>query len=128
VGIHLLNRLTINHGLPVGDDPAGARAFPGPEQIALLAPGELRRHGFSANKARTVVETARAIAAGNLDLESLHRLDDLAAVEYLTRLRGIGRWTAEYVLLRGLGRLHIFPGDDVGATTRCAAYLTSTGH
>ncbi|MEO8687895.1 MAG: hypothetical protein ABI611_06715 [Solirubrobacteraceae bacterium] len=30
-------------------------------------------------------------------------------------LRGIGRWTAEYVLLRGLGRLHVFPGDDVGA-------------
>jgi DNA-3-methyladenine glycosylase II len=27
----------------------------------------------------------------------------------------IGRWTAEYVLLRGLGRLHVFPGDDVGA-------------
>jgi DNA-3-methyladenine glycosylase II len=30
-------------------------------------------------------------------------------------MRGIGRWTAEYVLLRGLGRLHVFPGDDVGA-------------
>ena len=33
----------------------------------------------------------------------------------LTSLRGVGRWTAEYVLLRGLGRLHVFPGDDVGA-------------
>jgi DNA-3-methyladenine glycosylase II len=118
VGIHLLNRLTINYGLPAGDDPAGARAFPGPEQIAPLDPGELRRHGFSATKARTVIETARAIAAGNLDLESLDRLDDLGAVESLTRLRGIGRWTAEYVLLRGLGRLHIFPGDDVGAQNK----------
>ena len=36
-------------------------------------------------------------------------------MERLTSLRGIGRWTAEYVLLRGLGRLHIFPGDDIGA-------------
>jgi DNA-3-methyladenine glycosylase II len=42
-------------------------------------------------------------------------LEDGAAIERLTSLRGIGRWTAEYVLLRGLGRLHVFPGDDVGA-------------
>ena len=43
------------------------------------------------------------------------RLEDGAAIERLTSLRGVGRWTAEYVLLRGLGRLHVFPGDDVGA-------------
>lgn len=36
-------------------------------------------------------------------------------VRHLTKLRGIGRWSAEYALLRGLGRLDIFPGDDVGA-------------
>ena len=66
-------------------------------------------------KARTVVEIARSIVDGDLDLEGLHRLDDATAVEQLTSLRGIGRWTAEYVLLRGLGRLHVFPGDDVGA-------------
>jgi DNA-3-methyladenine glycosylase II len=40
---------------------------------------------------------------------------DPTATDRLTSLRGIGRWTAEYVLLRGLGRLHVFPGDDVGA-------------
>ena len=45
----------------------------------------------------------------------LEQLEDAAAIERLTSLRGIGRWTAEYVLLRGLGRLHVFPGDDVGA-------------
>jgi DNA-3-methyladenine glycosylase II len=33
----------------------------------------------------------------------------------LSSMRGVGRWTAEYVLLRGLGRLDTFPGDDVGA-------------
>ena len=48
-------------------------------------------------------------------MEALQRLEDGAAIDRLTSLRGIGRWTAEYVLLRGLGRLHIFPGDDVGA-------------
>ena len=105
VGIHLLNRLTAAHGRAASDDPGGARAFPDPAMLAALEPEELKRHGFSLTKARTIVETARAIAAGELDLEALHRLDDAAAVERLTRLRGVGRWTAEYVLLRGLGRL-----------------------
>jgi DNA-3-methyladenine glycosylase II len=115
VGIHLLNRLTVHHGRPLCDDLRGPRAFPGPEELAPLEPDELKRHGFSTTKARTIVETARAIIAGALDLEQLERLDDPVAVERLTSLRGIGRWTAEYVLLRGLGRLNVFPGDDVGA-------------
>jgi len=38
-------------------------------------------------------------------------------------LRGVGRWTAEYVLLRGVGRLRVFPGDDVGAQKRLARWL-----
>jgi DNA-3-methyladenine glycosylase II len=115
VGIHLLNRLTAEHGRPVADDAAGPRAFPDPDQLATLQPHELNRHGFSVTKARTIIATAQAIVAGELDLESLQHLDDSAAIERLTSLRGIGRWTAEYVLLRGLGRLHIFPGDDIGA-------------
>jgi DNA-3-methyladenine glycosylase II len=123
VGIHLLNRLTAAHGRPVIQDPAGPRAFPGPDQLASLQPDELKRHGFSATKARTIIATAQAIVAGELDLESLEQLDDVAAIERLTRLRGIGRWTAEYVLLRGLGRLHIFPGDDVGAHNKLRRFF-----
>jgi DNA-3-methyladenine glycosylase II len=38
-------------------------------------------------------------------------------------LHGIGRWSAEYILLRGLGRLHVFPGDDVGARNNLARWL-----
>jgi len=41
----------------------------------------------------------------------------------LLQLRGVGRWTAEYVLLRGLGRWHIFPGDDVGARNNLTRWL-----
>jgi DNA-3-methyladenine glycosylase II len=115
VGIHLLNRLTAEHGRAGSEVPDSLRAFPAPEQLASVQPCQLRRHGFSLAKARTIVEAAQQIVSGELDLEALEHLDDAAAVERLTRLRGIGRWSAEYVLLRGLGRLHIFPGDDVGA-------------
>ncbi len=123
VGIHLLNRLAAAYGRPVAQDPAGPRAFPDPDQLAGIAPEQLRRHGFSLTKARTIVESAQAIVTGNLDLESLEQLDDPAAIEHLTRLRGIGRWTAEYVLLRGLGRLQIFPGDDVGAHNKLRRFF-----
>jgi DNA-3-methyladenine glycosylase II len=115
VGIHLLNRLAADYGRPVSGDRADPHAFPTAETMAALEPDELRRLGFSANKARTIIEIARANVTGRLDLEALETLDDTGVRERLTSLRGIGRWTAEYVLLRGLGRLHVFPGDDVGA-------------
>jgi DNA-3-methyladenine glycosylase II len=118
VGIHLLNRLTGTYGQAVSEDPAGPRAFPRPEALATNHPDELKQHGFSSAKARAIVELARLVAAGDLDLEGLKQLDDSAAIERLTAVRGIGRWTAEYALLRGLGRLHVFPGDDVGAQNK----------
>jgi HhH-GPD superfamily base excision DNA repair protein len=98
--------------------PTEARAFPGPEELASLDTDDLRRHGFSSTKARTIIAIAHAVVTGRLDLEALQWLEDGAAIERLTSLRGIGRWTAEYVLLRGLGRLHVFPGDDVGAHSK----------
>ncbi|MDF0675204.1 MAG: hypothetical protein P0120_12830 [Nitrospira sp.] len=52
---------------------------------------------------------------GKLDLEGFGTMDDAETVNRLMELRGVGRWTAEYTLLRGLGRIHQFPGDDVGA-------------
>lgn len=115
VGIHLLNRLAADHGKGLAGHPDGPRAFPDPDDLASLAPDDLKRHGFSFTKARAIIEAAQAIVDGDLDLEELQQLEDGAAIERLTSLRGIGRWTAEYVLLRGLGRLHVFPGDDVGA-------------
>lgn len=115
VGIQLLNRLVADRGKALSNGPGGPRAFPDAQELASLDTDDLKRHGFSSTKARTIIEIAQAVVADRLDLEALHRLEDGAAIERLTSLHGIGRWTAEYVLLRGLGRLHIFPGDDLGA-------------
>ena len=54
------------------------------------------------------------------------RLDDAAVVEALVRRRGIGRWSADYVLLRGLGRLHVFPRGDSGALNGLRRFLVGT--
>jgi DNA-3-methyladenine glycosylase II len=121
VGIRLLNRLTEAHGTA----PAAGttRAFPLPTQLADLSPEALRPLGFSAAKSRSVVELAAGISSGMFDAAAIETLDDDAAVTALLRLRGVGRWTAEYALLRGLGRLHVFPGDDVGARNNLARWL-----
>lgn len=55
------------------------------------------------------------VANNKIDLTNLEELSNEEAIEFLSSLRGIGRWSAEYVLLRGLGRVDVFPDDDVGA-------------
>ena len=119
VGIILLDRLCTLCG---PRSPSGAHAFPRPKDVAALSPAQLRALGFNRNKVRALLELAHAAEAG-FDLEALAELDDAAVVERLVALRGIGRWTAEYVLLRGLGRIAMFPGDDVGARTNLARWM-----
>jgi DNA-3-methyladenine glycosylase II len=123
VGIRLLNRLTEAHGTA----PAGGTkcAFALPTRLADLSPEALRPLGFSRAKSRSIVELAAGISSGMFDAAAIETLDDAAALTALLRLRGVGRWTAEYALLRGLGRLNVFPGDDVGARNNLARWLNS---
>jgi DNA-3-methyladenine glycosylase II len=125
VGIRLLNRLAEAYGTAPGEGTS--RAFPRPTQLAGLTPERLRPLGFSGAKARSIVELATASSAGAFDPAAIERLDDGHALAALLPLRGVGRWTAEYALLRGLGRLRIFPGDDVGARNNLARWLDRRG-
>lgn len=127
VGVHLLNRLTAAYGRPAEVGSDGLRAFPGPAELGAVDPAELKSLGFSLAKARTIVDSARAILDGSLDLEALEGEEDGAVLERLMGLHGVGRWTAQYVMLRGLGRLHIFPGDDVGARNKLEIFLGLDG-
>jgi DNA-3-methyladenine glycosylase II len=121
VGIRLLNRFVEAYGTT--PENRALRAFPDPALVAGLAPETLRPLGFSGAKARSIVELAAAISTGTFAPVALETLDDREAIQALLRLRGVGRWTAEYALLRGLGRLHVFPGDDVGARNNLARWL-----
>jgi DNA-3-methyladenine glycosylase II len=62
-----------------------------------------------------MIELATALVSHQRDFSELEAMNNEEASRYLSPIRGVGRWTAEYVLLRGLGRLDTFPGDDVGA-------------
>lgn len=118
-GIHLLNRLAETYGQK-GD--SGGRAFPQPADLARLDVAALRNLGFSRQKARAIIELSAAVASV-LDLEQLETMSGEDALALLQQLRGVGRWTAEYVLLRGLGRFHVFPGDDIGARSKVRRWL-----
>ena len=123
LGIHLLNRLALAYGAAFGEGDETVHAVPRPEDLAQRSPADLREFGFSRQKGRAMIELAQSVEEGHLDLEDLASLPDDEAVTRLSELHGVGRWTAEYVLLRGLGRTHIFPGDDVGARNNLQRWL-----
>jgi DNA-3-methyladenine glycosylase II len=114
VGIHLLNRLAVNYGPRIGNS-GGLAGFPSAPRLATTRLEELRAFGFSGAKARAIKGLADQVASGGLGLDDLEHLKDDKVRAALLAIPGVGRWSAEYVMLRGLGRLQVLPGDDVGA-------------
>lgn len=88
--------------------------LPSPERIAALDPAELLELQFSRQKASYTIGLSQAIVDGALDLEALGQLPLEEAVAEMTRHKGIGRWTAEYVLMRGLSAPDSIPAGDLG--------------
>ncbi len=127
MGIRLLNRLTEAYGLALKTEDGTVRAFPRPQDLARADLEDLRQMSFSYQKARYITSISRLIVGGELDLDEIATLDDEEAVARLCELKGVGRWTAEYVLLRGLGRTRIFPADDVGARNNLQKWLGLSG-
>jgi len=95
-------------------------AFPDAERIAALQEADLRGFRLSAAKAATLRRIAQACAGGALSEASLAPLSDEDAIAALSRWKGVGRWTAEVALIRGLGRLDVFPAGDLVVLKRFA--------
>ena len=96
--------------------------FAGPEgmkaaTLAQFTVDQLRSVGLSPQKASYVADLARKVNDGTVDLRQIGRLSDERIVEQLTQVKGIGRWTAQMFLIFSLGRLDVFPHDDLGVRT-----------
>jgi 3-methyladenine DNA glycosylase/8-oxoguanine DNA glycosylase len=88
---------------------------PTPRNILRASDEKLRGAGLSRNKVLALRDLAARTAAGSLPtLDDLHAMDDDTIVERLTEVRGIGRWTAEMLLIFRLGRPDVLPADDYG--------------
>lgn len=95
----------------------GMRAHPSAADVASLDVRELTSRKFSRSKAEYLIDAAKLVAEGKLDCETLGDGSAVAAEKALTRVRGIGTWTARYMLLRGAGFADSAPvGDSALAT------------
>ena len=88
-------------------------AFPRPAPVARAPVEGLRSLGLSGAKAQAVVDLARAVESGALDGAALAREDNEGVIARLCSLRGVGRWTAEWVLMLHYGRTDVFAAADL---------------
>lgn len=122
VGLMLLNRLATRWGASLSEG-FGPLAFPRPSDLAASRLRQLCVLGFSRRKAETILTIARACADDENRFEALANLPDDEAIGELLSVKGIGRWSAQYVMLRGLGRLNVFPADDVAGQANLHRWL-----
>ena len=99
------------------------RAFPSPERLAGASIEELRRLKLSGRKAEYVLDIAEGVTSGELDLEALHARSDAEIVEELCRIRGVGPWTAHWLLIRAFDRADGFPHGDLALQRHVTAVL-----
>lgn len=114
-GLAIVARLVWKFGRYLEHDTRRFYAFPTAQAIAEARLASLRLCGLSARKAQTLRALARVVEAGAVTEEQLSGMSTPVALSTLTELPGIGPWSAGLVLLRGLGRIDVFPPGDVGA-------------
>jgi len=105
----LAGRIAKEFGRTVNFGESLTRLFPGPE---ILAEADLGNIGLTKARAATVRALARAVCAGEITFGRF--LDPLLPLKRLLEIRGIGRWTTEYVAMRALGEPDAFPSEDLG--------------
>lgn len=113
----ITRRLIVAFGEQVEVDsvPVPLYVFPSAERIKEATEDGLRATGLSASKVATLQRVAEAIVSGALDAKRLEESASQDVMKMLCEIKGIGPWTATIILLRGMGRLDIFPPNDSGA-------------
>jgi DNA-3-methyladenine glycosylase II len=114
-GISILGKFVDRFGEHVSYRGRRYSAFPNAGTISAADVEELQSCGLSLKKSQSLVHIARTIHAGQLDERMLSRMQTSEAMEALVKVPGVGPWTAGLVLLRGLGRIDVFPSGDAGA-------------
>lgn len=114
-------RLTETFGDALVLDGKTYYAFPSSERFAEASLQELRSCGLSQRKAEYVRDVSQLVVDG-LDLEGMRIYKDDKIIEELTKIRGIGVWTAELTMVRGMQKFDSIPADDLGIRKAIAHY------
>ncbi|MYH18469.1 MAG: DNA-3-methyladenine glycosylase 2 family protein [Gemmatimonadetes bacterium] len=107
------SRLVAEYGEPYVFGGETHYAFPTPDRMAEAEPGDLLPLQFSRQKERYILNLARSIREGDIDLAGLAEKDDASVERELTALVGIGRWTADWFRARYLGRGNVIAAGDL---------------
>ncbi|MGO9603757.1 MAG: DNA-3-methyladenine glycosylase family protein [Candidatus Binataceae bacterium] len=100
------------------------RTFPTPTQILATPDDLLRKAGLSGQKTRYIKDLARHVDERLLNFHRFAKMEDEEIIADLTRVKGIGRWTAEMFLMFNLGRPDVMPVGDLGV---CNAVMRAYG-
>jgi DNA-3-methyladenine glycosylase II len=112
----IVRRLIVAFGQQLESEGTSLYTFPSAEQVLGAKDDLLRAAGLSSGKLATLRRAGDALAAGTLDEAMLEERSSPDAAALLRQIKGIGPWTATVILLRGLGRLDVFPMNDSSVT------------
>lgn len=109
----LSSRFASAFGESINDslDPTLSRITPQPGTIAALDEGDIARLGIISARARSIIHIARVFSTGQVKLEP--GMDPEETIAGLIKLPGIGPWTAQYLVMRGLNYRDAFPKEDI---------------
>jgi len=116
---HIRNRLIQRFGESIN----GVWVFPEVDILASASLENLRSCGLSKQKAGYIQDLARRISTGDLNIDNLKQMGDQEAKETIIGWSGFGRWSADYMLVRGLARPDSVPIDDIGIRDVVGRYL-----
>ena len=102
-------------GNPLTLDGDTCYCYPTPHILAATPDATFRSCGLTLRKGEYIREISQQILSGTLDLDHFRSYPDTESIiSEMVKIRGVGRWTAELTILRGLHRADAFPADDVG--------------
>lgn len=88
---------------------------------------ELRSVGLSRQKANYLRNVANFAIEEGMDFEKLNAKSDEEIIDYLTQIKGVGKWTVQMVMMFPMDRQNVFPIDDLGIQTKMIANYKLTG-
>jgi DNA-3-methyladenine glycosylase II len=116
----IVRRLITTLGQPVESEDTLSYVFPSAERVLGAEDELLRSAGLSAGKLATLRRAGEALASGAMSEAMLEERSSADAAALLRQIKGIGPWTATVILLRGLGRLDVFPMNDTSVARNLA--------
>lgn len=99
-------------------------AFPTPEKLSLASLKQFRACGLSTRKVEYIKRISKLLSNGELDLEEMKSMSEERIFRELLEIRGVGIWTAELTMVRGMQKYDTMPADDLGLRRCVAEYYT----